>query len=112
MLLLVQTSGSFSLIDASQKVSINKNTPTVVRSTPFIEERMARGDLKTLGQLKDTATQEEMSKYLADSGNRDLAVASFLAAFGLNAEPVVVVEPPPSLAPMPQVKSPSRKGKS
>lgn len=92
MKLLVQTTGSFSLIDFTQRLEINKATPTVVRSTHFVQERLGMGALRVLGQLQDTATNDEMLTYLKESaGDKDLAIQSFLSAFGIDA----VNEPEP-----------------
>jgi len=87
---IVITTGKFSLIDASQRLEINKNTPTVVRSTPFVEERLAMGHLRTLAQVSDDATQAELVKYVKESdGDLTLAVAAFVSAF----DPYPQVEP-------------------
>jgi len=86
MKVIVQTTGQFSLIDFAQKAEINMGVPTVVRSTAFIEERLSMGQLKVLGQVGDNASQDEMAKYLSESdGDAELAVASFIAAFPVDA---------------------------
>lgn len=91
MKLIVTTTGSFSLMDFTQKVDINKGKPTVVKSTHFIQERLGMGHLKLLAQISDDATQEEMLAYLTDSeGDVELAVAAYLSKFD---------EPTPAAAP-------------
>ena len=95
MKLLIETTGSFMLLDQTQPEAsaqaISHQYPTVVVSDHFVGSRAAAGQIKILAQLNDSATNDEFLNYIADcKGAPDailLAVESFKSAFALNAAP-------------------------
>lgn len=84
MKLLIETTGDFLLLDPSSGLEIHWNRPTVSPMTNYIQHRMAFGQLNVIANdLGDDATDEEFEKYFLDSKrDQDLAVQSFIAAFG------------------------------
>lgn len=82
--ILVETSGSFMLLDPYNGQEVQHNRPSVVVVTGFIEVKIAQGDLKVLSpELREEATDAEFAKYWKDSDRKaELAVASFVSAFG------------------------------
>jgi len=86
MKLLVETTGSFGLMDIGVRPpqEIAHNRPSVVISTEFIQTRIAKNQLKILGKLQDEATDAEFINFHADSkGDTELAVSSFMSKFGI-----------------------------
>jgi len=81
---LVETTGPFQLVDERQQL-IHSDRPTVadVGSNMF-QHRAAAGQIRLLaGELQDAATDKEFAKFWAEAeGNHELAIASFLSAFG------------------------------
>lgn len=82
MKLLVQTTGAFSLIDPITGDDVMRRRPSVVRSSTFIGDRVARGQIKVFSnELSDDVTDQVFADWLKESdGNIDLAVASFVEA--------------------------------
>ncbi|MDR3436429.1 hypothetical protein [Telmatospirillum sp.] len=99
---LVETIDSFQLVDNSNQL-IPSNRPAVVEMGHFFQARAAMGQIRLVaGELKDTATDLEFLKFWRESaGDRELAIESFLSAYGSKA--VVVEEPEPE--PIPAKKS-------
>ena len=88
--ILVETSGRFKLLDLSVRPAqdINHARPSVVVNSHFVQARVGLGQLAVLATLKDEATDAEFAKYVTESkGDMTLAVSSFVASFGLDAEP-------------------------
>lgn len=81
MKLLVETTGQFMLIVPGSRDEISAHRPSVVSPSSFVNQRAAVGQLSTLGQVADEATDAEFGRYWHDSGDRDLAISSFLEAF-------------------------------
>lgn len=82
MKILVETTGDFMLIDRQQDLAIECDRPAVTERTPFVHVQIGLGQLHVLSELQEAATDEEFQKYVTDSEDMDLAVASFVAAFG------------------------------
>ena len=83
MKLLIETTGAFQLMDPNNGSVVRHEGYTVVEVTPFIQERLT-GNLLTIAQLSDEATDKEWLAYLAESaGDVDLAVEAFKSEFGL-----------------------------
>lgn len=81
MKVLCETTGQFGLHHDGQ--SIEANRPAVIDMTEFFGARAAIGQIRTLGTLRDEATNKEWLQYWKESdGDRELAVESFLSAFG------------------------------
>lgn len=103
--MLVETSGAFELTDlyAKSRQIIDAVRPSVVEATPFVQGRLALGQLKLLApELKPEATDEEFQKYWDETASvedgideatgetvkvttydSEFAVESFLTAFNL-----------------------------
>lgn len=83
MKLLIETTGSFMLVDPETGTEIHHNRPTVAPMSNFVTSRMAKGELKLLSnELSDEATDAEFATFAAESEDMDLAVSSFVAKFG------------------------------
>ena len=83
---LVETTGSFELVDFSYKSQVLDSTrPSVVAMTTFIQGRVALGQVRVLGELSDESTDEEFVNYWKESEDPALAVDAFLATFGKEA---------------------------
>lgn len=108
---LMETKGQFQLVDYATDNTIQADRPSVIEMTRFFESRVALDQIRVLGKLKDEASDEEFVKYLAESeGDMELAVDSFLSAFGVTdnvTEKVAKAEKDPEPA-----KTPAKGGKS
>lgn len=90
--MLVATTGEFSLQCMDSKQVIHSSRPCVITPTEYLQNRLALKQWVMLAHLKDEATDEEFVEYLKECGSdRDLAVESFVSAFGVDAQ---VVLPP------------------
>lgn len=77
---LVETTGSFMLIDPHNQDPIHSDRPTVIKSTNFIEWRVSLGHLKILAaDLPDEATDAEFVEYWKE--NSEIAVDAFMSNF-------------------------------
>lgn len=92
MKLLVKTTGSFMFVDPNNGAEVSPTRASVVSNTGFIQERVARGELKVLcNTLRDESTDKEFQHFYDESsGDTQLAIDSFIAAYGQ--EPEVDVE--------------------
>lgn len=86
MKMIVETTGSFGLLDPYTGDYLPFNRPCVVNTNEFMATRISLEQLKLLGMVTDKATDKEFVAYLKDSGKpskkaTDLAVASFISAF-------------------------------
>jgi hypothetical protein len=106
---LVETIGDFQLIDDTRQ-HIPANRPAVVEMGHFFQARALIGQLRLVqAELKPTATDAEFLTYWRESdGDRDLAIASFVSAFGPKA-----VEPAEPELPLgdPEADAKSKKAK-
>lgn len=87
--LLVETTGSFMLVDPYTSDVIYADGQSVVESSQFIQARASIGQVKVLlGDLSKDATTEEWKEYLKSSDrNMKLALASFASTYGPQDEP-------------------------
>lgn len=83
MKILCETTGDFMLADLANGQSIVSTRPCVVTKTGFTDQRSMIGQIRKLADLTDEATDEEFAKYVQDSEDMELAVESFVAAFGV-----------------------------
>lgn len=81
---LIETTGHHGLFDVIGGQRADCRRPSVVVFTGFFQERQSIGQVRTLcATLRDEATDAEFVGYLAASdGDMELAVSSFIAAFG------------------------------
>lgn len=89
MKVLIETRGSFMLVDPYTGDQVRPHRPHVVTHTPFIETRIANKQLRLVNaEITDEATDEEFATFWAEAeGDRELAVESFVAKFTEGAEP-------------------------
>lgn len=85
--LLAETKGSFQLHDLAHKGQrIQARRPSVVENSHFIQDRIGRGQVRVIAELKPEATDEDFVGYRKESGGDDqLAIDAFLAEFGAEA---------------------------
>lgn len=82
MMLLVETTGEFSLIETETGVQIHRKRATVVPQTNFVSARLSVGQLNLLLQLSDDATDAIWVEHLeACAGNLQMALDSFDAIY-------------------------------
>lgn len=73
---IVETTGSFELIEPHQSVPYNR--PAVVEQTHFLTVRQELGQIRVLAVgLNAEATDAEFAEYLKDSESTPLAIAAF-----------------------------------
>jgi hypothetical protein len=90
MKILAQTLGTFQLLDNLTGDLIPASRPAVITKTSFTTARAAIEQVRILAELKDDATDAEFRKHWEEAGgDYDLAVQSFLSAYG--ADPAVEV---------------------
>ena len=95
MKLLVETTGTFQLVDEKTGHLIRHHGKSVVPPSPFINERTGTGQLTVVAKVNDEATDAEWLKYAKESnGDDELAVESFVSAFPIE-------KPAPAPAPAP-----------
>lgn len=83
--LLAETKGAFQLNDMAHHAGqrIRSHRPGVVENTHFIQDRIGRGQIHVIAELKDTATDADFVGYVKESeGDMQLAIDAFLAEFG------------------------------
>ncbi|MBN9548149.1 MAG: hypothetical protein J0H31_04500 [Alphaproteobacteria bacterium] len=85
--LLAETKGSFQLHDLAHKGQrIQARRPSVVENSHFIQDRIGRGQVRIIAELKPHATDEDFVGYRKESeGDDQLAIDAFLAEFGAEA---------------------------
>lgn len=80
---LVETTGKFTLVDMMSQAGpqhIERDRPSVVETTPFINMRISIGQLILVAELPDKATDAEFSSYWQNSQTREQAVESYKEA--------------------------------
>lgn len=89
MKILIETTGSFMLVDPYTGEQIRPVRPHVMTHTPFLEARIASRQLRVLNaEITDEATDEEFASFWAESkGDKALAVESFVSQFTEGSEP-------------------------
>jgi hypothetical protein len=79
---ILETTGSFQIVDADTGTLVRFEGYTVAPPSNFSQSRIALGQLSVKGQVNDDATDEEWLKYVAESdGNLDLALEAFVSAY-------------------------------
>ena len=96
MKLLVSTTGSFQLMNSAQEELVRPDGLTVVQKSMFWSEFISLGSVEVHGQVNDEATDAEWLETLRESdGEQDLALASFLDRFPVDAQSAQRPEPKP-----------------
>jgi hypothetical protein len=85
MKILAETTGDFMLTDLSTGHDLQSTRPSVIARSYFIDSRIALGQVTKIADVPDEATDEEFLAFWIDSGDRELAIASFLSKFDENA---------------------------
>lgn len=94
---IYETTGSFQLVGATRAEFYRANRPTVHESTHFNQQFVGSGRLKVLGQVNDEATDAEFAKTWEEAkGDKDLAVASFIAEFPVEGTQLPAAKPKPA----------------
>ena len=94
MKFLAETTGSFGLLDLATGANVNATRPSVIPRSGFIDARIALGQITKIADVPADVTDEDFEAFWIDSGgDRDLAVASFLAQFSPEAEPASTPAP-------------------
>lgn len=87
---LVETTGSFMLVDPFTRNVVEFNRPCVVEWSSFIEQRVGLKQLRLLGSnLTEGGTDEEFQAYLKEvpePEKLEFAVSAFLEAFTVREE--------------------------
>jgi hypothetical protein len=85
--LLAETKGSFQLHDLAHKGQrILARRPSVVENSFFIQDRIGRGQVRVISELKEEATDEAFTSYVKEAeGDMQFAIDAFLAEFGAEA---------------------------
>ena len=78
---LVETTGEFQLLLGDGRL-IRSQGYTVVERSEFVHARTVLGQVRTVGEVNDDATDEEWLKFVSESdGDLELALASFVSSF-------------------------------
>lgn len=87
--LLVETTGDFQLVDYSRQVHnlIPAHRPAVVDATVFVQNNVANGRLKVLGEVAEKATDADFEDTLKNSKNVNMAVDAFKSEFDTKPAP-------------------------
>ncbi|TPJ51676.1 MULTISPECIES: hypothetical protein [unclassified Mesorhizobium] len=85
--LLAETKGSFQLHDLAHKGQrIHARRPSVVENSHFIQDRIGRGQVRIIAELKPEATDEDFVAYVKEAeGDMQFAIDAFMAEFGTEA---------------------------
>ncbi|RUU74945.1 hypothetical protein [Mesorhizobium sp. M7A.F.Ca.MR.362.00.0.0] len=85
--LLAETKGSFQLHDlAHQGQRIHARRPSVIENSHFIQDRIGRGQVRIIGELKAEATDEAFVAYMKEAeGDMQFAIDAFMAEYGAEA---------------------------
>lgn len=96
MKILVSTTGAFQLVHSEQHELVRAHGDTVIEKSQWAQEKVSIGQLLVSAQLNDEASDAEWLKTLEESdGDRNLALASFLDRFPVDAESARRTEPAP-----------------
>lgn len=110
MKLIVETTGPFSLQDSLDGQYIDMNRPAVAIGSVFVQKQIGRGQLRTIGQVNDEATDLEFFEHWNACADEDtgeiikaLAVESFISRFPVDtSEPPVKAKPKAKSKPAPE----------
>lgn len=86
--ILAETKGAFQLNDMAHHAGqrLRSHRPGVVENTHFIQDRIGRGQIRVISELKPEATDSDFVGYVKESdGDMQLAIDAFLAEFGAEA---------------------------
>jgi len=88
MKVIAKTTGPFMLMDTQTNDLLVDYEPRVVTWTQFKEARSGKGQIKSLASnLPNEANDADFQEYLAEAGDEDLAVASYVSALSPEPEP-------------------------
>lgn len=79
MKILAETTGDFMLHDLSSGQTVQATRPSVITRTGFIDARIAINQVVKIADLPEDATDEDFVGFWTESGDRDLAIASFVS---------------------------------
>ncbi|KQS84260.1 hypothetical protein [Rhizobium sp. Leaf383] len=79
--ILAETTGEFALIDLSVGQHIAPHRPSVVLMTDFVIARTTLNQIAKIAELPDEAADADFEGFWLESGDRDLAISSFLSTF-------------------------------
>lgn len=78
---LVETTADFQLL-MDDGTLIRHEGYTLITKSEFVHARAAIGQVRTVAEVNDEATDDEWQKYVAESGDDlELAVSSFVSSF-------------------------------
>jgi len=82
-MMIVETTGPWSLLQPNHAGPIHRLRPTVVDNTQFVQHQTAIGQIRILAtDLPDEATDKEFVAFWIESGkDKELAIESFKASF-------------------------------
>lgn len=87
MKLVLETTGDFQIYGMAPEQFAHHDRPSVVTQSSLMQQRLAAGQLRLLGSVNDSATDEDLVKTIDGAGgDHELAVASFLEEFPLEGE--------------------------
>lgn len=115
MKVLVETTGNFQLVHSELHELVRARGLTVIEKSQWAHGRIAVGQLLTKGEANDEATDAEWLETLDEvDGDEQLALASFLDRFPVDAESARKPEPAPKPPQPAQVQhnAPAKKGRS
>lgn len=98
MMLIVETTGDFGIVDGYRRASVPKNRPAVMYESALIRQQIDIGQLRVLARdLPDDASDEDFKKFWEGSdGKADLAIASFMSQFKPAPAPTKAPAPAPA----------------
>jgi hypothetical protein len=85
MKFLAETTGGFMLVDMGTGQTIQASRPSVIDRSPFVDARIALNQVVKIADLSAEATDGEFAEFWRESGERDLAISSFLSKFDASA---------------------------
>ena len=88
MKVLVETTSNIMLLDPNTGDAIDDVVPTLTVWTAFLEARTGLGQVRVLHRgFREEATNEDWLDCLKQAGELQLAIAAFVAEFGLQEAP-------------------------
>jgi hypothetical protein len=85
---IAETTGSFSLLDmmGTTVQEMKSWRPSIVENTPFVQQRIALGQLTVLAELPDEASDADFASYWKESTAREQAIEAYKSKFSPEAE--------------------------
>jgi hypothetical protein len=100
MKILAHTTGAFMLVDSTTGDEIAPFRPSVIRRSSFIDTRVKLKQIVVVSELTEDATDAQFVQFLKESDNDiELAMQSFVAAFGPKEEAPEQVDAAPAPTP-------------